>query len=52
MQEQALTGGKDSPEGGGSNRNKPSMSVGPPKRNTGLPEEAANNNVDRRTETR
>ena len=52
LQEQALTGGKDSPEGGGSNRNKPSMSVGPPKRNTGLPEEAANNNVDRRTETR
>jgi len=52
LQEQALTGGKDSPEGGGSNRNKPSMSVGPPNRNTGLPEEAANNNVDRRTETR
>jgi hypothetical protein len=52
MQEQALMGGKDSPEGGGSNRNKPRMSVGPPDRNTGLPEEAANNNVDRRTETR
>tara|TARA_R110002020_G_scaffold92635_1_gene224094 strand:- start:896 stop:2515 length:1620 start_codon:yes stop_codon:yes gene_type:complete len=50
LQEQALAGGKTSPEGGGSNRNKPSMSVGPPKRNTGLPEEAANNNVDRRTE--
>jgi len=50
MQEQALAGGKTSPEGGGSNRNKPSMSVGPPDRNTGLPEEAANNNVDRRTE--
>jgi hypothetical protein len=33
-------------------RNKPSMSVGPPKRNTGLPKEAANNNVDRRTERR
>jgi len=52
MQEQALMGGKDSPEGGGSNRNKPRMSVGPPDRNTGLPQEAANNNVDRRTETR
>ena len=52
MQEQAMMGGKDSPEGGGSNRNKPRMSVGPPDRNTGLPEEAANNNVDRRTETR
>ena len=33
-------------------RNKPSMSVGPPQRNTGLPREAANNNVDRRTERR
>jgi len=52
LQEQALMGGKPSPEGGGSNRNKPRMSVGPPDRNTGLPEEAANNNVDRRTETR
>ena len=50
MQEQALQGGKNAPEGGGSNRNKPSMSVGPPNRNTGLPQEAANNNVDRRTE--
>jgi len=50
LQEQALQGGKDSPEGGGSNRNKPRMSVGPPNRNTGLPQEAANNNVDRRTE--
>ena len=33
-------------------RNKPSMSVGPPQRNTGLPAQAANNNVDRRTERR
>lgn len=33
-------------------RNKPSMSVGPPNRNTGLPAAAANNNVDRRTERR
>jgi len=41
MQEEAFT-----------SRNKPSMSVGPPKRNTGLPQEAANNNVDRRTERR
>tara|TARA_R100000008_G_C3544281_1_gene146631 strand:- start:84 stop:896 length:813 start_codon:yes stop_codon:yes gene_type:complete len=31
---------------------KPKMSVGPPNRNKGLPEEAANNNVDRRTERR
>jgi len=29
---------------------KPKMSVGPPNRNKGLPKEAANNNVDRRTE--
>jgi hypothetical protein len=28
------------------------MSVGPDKRNTGLPVEAGNQNVDRRTETR
>ena len=33
-------------------RNKPSMSVGPDKRNTGLPKEAGNENVDRRTERR
>ena len=31
---------------------KPKMSVGPPNRATGLPKEAANNNVDRRTERR
>ena len=33
-------------------KSKPKMSVGPPNRNKGLPEEAANNNVDRRTERR
>ena len=33
-----------------SEKPKPRMSVGPPNRATGLPEEAANNNVDRRTE--
>jgi hypothetical protein len=50
MQEEALSQ-KASPEGGeGATRNKPSMSVGPPNRATGLPAEAANNNVDRRTE--
>ena len=51
LQEQQLLGqqgGSIAPE----TRNKPSMSVGPPKRNTGLPKEAANNNVDRRTERR
>ena len=33
-------------------RNKPSMSEGPDKRFTGLPKEAGNRNVDRRTERR
>ena len=33
-------------------RNKPSMSVGPDKRFTGLPAEAGNQNVDKRTEKR
>jgi len=46
IQEQALSGQENT------TRNKPSMSVGPPNRFTGLPEEAANNNVDRRTERR
>jgi len=50
MQEEALSE-KASPEGAeGTTRNKPSMSVGPPNRATGLPAEAANNNVDKRTE--
>ena len=49
MMEQGM-GQQSSPADEGSNRNKPSMSVGPPNRNTGLPQEAANNNVDRRTE--
>jgi DNA-directed RNA polymerase subunit RPC12/RpoP len=53
MQEQALEGGKSKPqENPATTRNKPSMSVAPPNRNTGLPKEAANNNVDRRTERR
>ena len=33
-------------------RNKPSMSVGPDKRFTGLPQEAGNQNVDKRNERR
>ena len=53
MQEQAFQGEKPIPsEGEGGARNKPSMSVGPPNRATGLPAEAANENVDRRTERR
>jgi predicted Zn-ribbon and HTH transcriptional regulator len=52
MQEQMMAGGAggDIRQSEGATRNKPSMSVGPPNRNTGLPAEAANNNVDRRTE--
>jgi hypothetical protein len=50
MQEQMMAGGKDS--SGGGTRNKPSMSVGPDKRATGLPKEAGNQNVDKRTERR
>ena len=50
MQEQMMQGGKDS--SGGGTRNKPSMSVGPDKRATGLPKEAGNQNVDKRTERR
>jgi len=49
LQEQQLMGQKGGAEAP-KTRNKPSMSVGPPNRNTGLPKEAANNNVDRRTE--
>jgi len=53
MQEQAFQGEKPiPPEGKGGARNKPSMSVGPPDRNKGLPAEAANENIDRRTERR
>ena len=53
MQEQMMMGGN---KGGGApvakTRNKPSMSVGPDKRNTGLPRGAGNQNVDKRTERR
>lgn len=53
MQAEALEGGKSKPqENPATTRNKPSMSVAPPNRNQGLPKEAANNNVDRRTERR
>jgi len=50
LQEQALSQKSSPQEGDSTTRNKPSMSVGPPNRATGLPAEAANNNVDRRTE--
>ena len=53
MQEQMMQGGKDTPKvDAGATRNKPSMSVGPDKRASGLPKEAGNQNVDKRTETR
>ena len=53
MQEQMMMGNKNTPDtGGGGTRNKPSMSVGPDKRATGLPKEAGNQNVDKRTERR
>ena len=53
MQEQALQGQESTPqENPPATRNKPSMSVGPDKRITGLPEEAGNQNVDRRSERR
>ena len=52
MQEQMMQGGSKPQENPPATRNKPSMSVGPPNRNMGLPREAANNNVDRRTERR
>ena len=47
MQEEMMGGGKKEEASP-----KPKMSVGPDKRNTGLPVEAGNQNVDRRTETR
>ena len=53
MQEQALQGQETTPqENPATTRNKPSMSVGPDKRMTGLPEDAGNQNVDKRTERR
>jgi len=51
MQEQQLQGSKKQ-ENPATTRNKPSMSVGPDKRLTGLPEDAGNQNVDRRSERR
>ena len=47
-------GGLDSKpqENPATTRNKPSLSVGPDKRMTGLPTDAGNQNVDKRTERR
>ena len=52
MQEQALLGGGPKGDAAPKTRNKPSMSVGPDKRNMGLPKGAGNQNVDKRTERR
>ena len=51
MQEQALQGGTPQ-QNPPATRNKPSMSVAPDKRLSGLPLDAGNQNVDRRTERR
>jgi len=52
MQEQALQGGSKPQENPATTRNKPSMSVAPDKRMSGLPLDAGNQNNDRRTERR
>lgn len=53
LQEQALSGNKSKPqENPPATRNKPSMNVGPDKRFSGLPKDAGNENVDKRTERR
>lgn len=52
MQEQALQGESTPQENPATTRNKPSMSVAPDKRLTGLPLDAGNQNNDRRTERR
>jgi len=49
MQEQAMSTPQENPP---ATRNKPSMNQGPDKRLTGLPLDAGNQNVDRRTERR
>jgi len=51
MQEQMMQGGKPQ-ENPPATRNKPSMNQGPDKRLSGLPIDAGNQNVDRRTERR
>ena len=53
LQEEALSGNKSKPqENPPATRNKPSMNVGPDKRFSGLPKDAGNENVDKRTERR
>ena len=52
MQEQMMEGQRGPQENPATTRNKPSMSVGPDKRLSGLPLDAGNQNNDRRTERR
>jgi len=52
LQEQQLLGASTPQENPPATRNKPSSSTGPDKRFTGLPQEAGNQNVDKRTERR
>jgi len=52
MQEHMMQGGGKPQENPPATRNKPSMSEGPDKRLAGLPKDAGNQNVDRRTERR
>tara|TARA_R110002153_G_scaffold263909_2_gene425483 strand:- start:618 stop:1415 length:798 start_codon:yes stop_codon:yes gene_type:complete len=52
MNREMLEGGSKPQENPATTRNKPSMSVGPDKRMTGLPADAGNQNVDRRSERR
>jgi len=52
MNREMLEGGGKPQENPATTRNKPSMSVGPDKRMTGLPTDAGNQNVDRRSERR
>ena len=53
LQEEAMSGNKSKPqENPPATRNKPSMNVGPDKRFSGLPKDAGNENVDKRTERR
>ena len=52
MRTMAEGAGSKPQENPATTRNKPSMSVGPDKRLTGLPQDAGNQNVDRRSERR
>ena len=52
MQEQMMAAGSGAQENPPATRNKSRSSVGPDKRFSGLPKDAGNENVDKRTERR